>query len=186
VEIFPHTENPALFRVAQPIAENEISSEKIRTLIAEMKRLLALEEYGVALAAPQVGAPIRLFIVSGKALAKRARSREKGGRDDEDQVTTPMPKEDEVYINPALLKLSRAKSPKHEGCLSVRGTWGVVPRAEKATIHAWNEKGEEFTRGASGFLAHIFQHETDHLEGILYTSKATRLYDDGDHEHEEA
>ena len=87
-----------------------------------------------------------------------------------------------MYINPELLKISRAKSPKHEGCLSIRGKWGTVPRAEKATVRAYDEHGTLFTRGASGFLAHIFQHELDHLEGILYTDKATHVYDEKEEE----
>jgi peptide deformylase len=89
-----------------------------------------------------------------------------------------MPEGDEVYINPVLVKTSRSKKDKHEGCLSVRGRWGEVPRAEKATIRALNEKGEKIERGASGFLAHIFQHEMDHLDGILYVDKATNVYED--------
>jgi peptide deformylase len=60
----------------------------------------------------------------------------------------------------------------------VRGKWGMVPRAEKMTVRAYNEKGEQFERGASGFLAHIFQHEMDHLDGILYVDKAVKVYDD--------
>ena len=51
-----------------------------------------------------------------------------------------------------------------------------MPRAEKATVRAYDEHGIKFTRGASGFLAHIFQHELDHLEGVLYTDKATAVY----------
>ena len=54
----------------------------------------------------------------------------------------------------------------------------MVPRAEKASVRAYDENGVRFTRGASGFLAHIFQHEMDHLQGILYTEKATELYDE--------
>ena len=74
--------------------------------------------------------------------------------------------------------MSRGKKEKHEGCLSIRGKWGTVPRAEKATIRAYDEHGRRFTRGASGFLAHVFQHEMDHLGGILYTDKATKIYDE--------
>jgi len=73
-----------------------------------------------------------------------------------------------VYINPKLTKVSRAKSEKHEGCLSIRGKWGTVPRSEKATIQAYDERGRKFMRGASGFLAHVFQHEMDHLNGKLF------------------
>ena len=62
-----------------------------------------------------------------------------------------------------------------EGCLSVRWWYGGVERAEKTTIHAYDESGARFTRGASGLLAQIFQHETDHLDGVLFTDKAKGL-----------
>ena len=162
---------------ARDIPVADITSPRIRELVADMKSLLAKEEYGVAIAAPQVGEPLRLFIVAGKATAKRSKSNRKRNKED-NADEDDMPKEDQVYINPELLKISRAKSPKHEGCLSIRGQWGVVPRAEKATVRAYNEHGQVFTRGASGFLAHVFQHELDHLEGILYIDKATEIYDD--------
>ena len=133
-----------------------------------MKKLLAKEEYGVALAAPQVGESLRLFIVSGKALKKR--------RDDDEETKDENEIADQVYINPVMTKLSRAKKELHEGCLSVRGYWGEVPRSLKATVTAYDEHGKKITRGASGFLAHIFQHEMDHLEGVLYVDKASSLY----------
>lgn len=185
VEIFAYTENPVLLRPSQPVPQADIGTAKLNTLIADMRRLLSKEKNGVALAAPQVGVPLRLFIVSGKAIAKQSNST-KNREEDSEEDMHGLPTEDQVYINPILLKLSRAKSPKHEGCLSVRGKWGIVPRAEKALIRAQDETGRTFTRGASGFLAHVFQHEMDHLEGILYTEKATHLYDDNenDHEHE--
>ena len=62
-----------------------------------------------------------------------------------------------------------------EGCLSVRWLYGEVKRSTNATILAYDEKGEKFTRGAGGLLAQIFQHETDHLDGILFTDKARNL-----------
>lgn len=158
----------------------EMTSKRIRTLIREMRALLAKEEHGVALAAPQVGEPLRLFVVSGRALARGHRSAQ-----DEPKIleATPQGSEsrvvpDQVYINPELIKMSRGRKEKHEGCLSIRGKWGTVPRAEKVTIRAYDEKGARFTRGASGFLAHIFQHEMDHLEGVLYIDKATHVYDE--------
>jgi peptide deformylase len=77
-----------------------------------------------------------------------------------------------------MTKMSRMKKEKHEGCLSIRGKWGIVKRAEKASIQAHDASGRVFTRGASGFLAHVFQHEMDHLDGVLYTDKAVKLYDD--------
>ena len=176
-EILPGNKNPHLREITREIPLSDITSAKIRTLIKEMKALLNREEFGVALAAPQVGEPLKLFIVSGKALARGKRNAKDEDDDDESDDDVPaLP--DQVYINPELTKLSRGRTLKHEGCLSIRGKWGEVPRAEKATIRAYDEEGRRFTRGASGFLAHIFQHEMDHLSGILYTDKAKELYDE--------
>ena len=198
--IVPQEENPALRDISKEIPTKDIRSARVKKLIEEMKGLLSQEEYGVALAAVQLGEPVRLFIVSGRALARGARNAPdeagkasgksdspgmkfgtlRGGKSDSpvpsSKFQVPIP--DQVYINPRLLKTSRGKINKHEGCLSIRGKWGIVPRAEKATIRAFDEAGREFTRGATGFLAHIFQHEMDHLEGILYTDKAIELYDE--------
>jgi len=176
--ILAEKENPALRGIAQDLPVSEITSQKTKKLVAEMKGLLAKEKYGVALAAPQIGEPLRLFIVSGRALARGKRNApDEPIQQAKGELKEP-PQPDQVYINPKLVKMSRRKSPKHEGCLSVRGKWGIVPRAEKATVRAYDENGAQFTRGASGFLAHIFQHELDHLEGILYTDKATEMYDE--------
>lgn len=182
--ILPYEENPALREIAQPVPAAEISSARIRELIDQMKILLAKEKYGVALAAPQVGDPLRLFIVSGRAIARDARNApdEPDSRDDADLPEIP----DQVYINPEVLKMSRGSKEKHEGCLSIRGKWGMVQRAEKATIRALDEEGKPFTRGASGFLAHVFQHEMDHLNGILYIDKADELYDEDPEDNEDA
>ena len=172
--ILPLDKNPALHEKAQDIPLADIGSKKIRVLIADMKTALDKEEYGVALAASQVGEPLKLFIVSGRALARDSRNAPDEPDKNEDVRALP----DQVYINPELVKISRGRKDKHEGCLSVRGKWGEVPRAEKASVRAYDEHGNTFTRGASGFLAHVFQHEMDHLEGILYTDKATAIYDE--------
>jgi len=162
--------DPVLRAKAQAIPIKDISSPRIQNLVKEMQTLLAREEYGVAMAAPQIGESLRLFIVSGKATEKRDGAVDEG--------LEQLPSEDEVYINPVLTKMSRGRKDMHEGCLSIRSKWGMVPRAEKATVRAYNERGMQFTRGASGLLAHIFQHEIDHLNGVLYIDKATKLYDD--------
>ena len=170
--ILPANDNPVLHEEAKEVPHAEIRSAYMQELIADMKRLLVPEKYGVALAAPQVGDPVRLFIIAGKALARRKK----------DTPEEPI-SEDQVYINPTITKMSKAKKDKHEGCLSLPGYWGEVPRAEKVTIEAYDEHGKKFTRGASGFLAHIFQHEVDHLEGVVYTEKATALYEETDENH---
>ncbi len=185
--ILPEKDNPALRSISRDIPHAQIKGPKIKKTIAEMKRLLAKEEFGVALAAVQLGEPVRLFIVSGKALARGARNAsDLPAQAGEPEPNLPAgssnlePVPDLVFINPQLLKVSRKKMDKHEGCLSIRGKWGEVPRAEKVTLQYTDEQGHKTQRGASGFLAHIFQHEMDHLEGILYTDKTTALYDESD------
>ena len=64
-----------------------------------------------------------------------------------------------------------------EGCLSVRYLYGKIRRASRATITAYDENGQKIERGASGLLAQIFQHEVDHLNGILFTDHAKDLRD---------
>jgi peptide deformylase len=180
--ILPERENPILRDKAKDIPIADIASPYVKKLIADMKKLLAKEEFGVALAAPQVGDAVRLFIVSGRALARDSRNAPDEPEKKEDVPALP----DQVYINPVMTKLSRGRKEKHEGCLSIRGKWGEVPRAEKATVRAYDEHGVQFTRGASGFLAHVFQHEMDHLEGVLYIDKATALYDEEKEPHHDA
>lgn len=176
--ILPSEKNPVLRETAHDIALAELSSDRIQGLIREMKALLAKEEFGVALAAPQLGEPLKLFVVSGRALARDSRNAPDEAESEEQERPEPPPLPDQVYINPEMRKLSRGRTGKHEGCLSIRGKWGVVPRAEKATVRAYDENGVRFTRGASGFLAHVFQHEMDHLDGVLYVDKATEIYDE--------
>lgn len=175
--ILPYTKNPSLRESAREVPVADIQSKHIRSLIADMKILLSKEEYGVALAAPQIGESVQLFIVSGTAKRKRAEKLAKVGSEDE-LGSEQLPSEDTVYINPLFLKMSRKKSDKHEGCLSIRGKWGTVPRAKQVRMRWYDENGAKHERGFSDFLAHVFQHEMDHLQGILYIDKATHLYDE--------
>jgi len=77
-----------------------------------------------------------------------------------------------VFINPKIFKLSREKDWVPEGCLSVRWLYGKTYRSKKATVEAYDKNGKKFKMGGSGLLAQIFQHETDHLNGILFTDHA--------------
>lgn len=160
--------DPVLRVQAKPVAKKDIGSAHLRAMLTKMSAVLAKEEYGVALAAPQIGETVRVFVVAGKVFKE----------DDEDEETeTPTPP-DMVFINPELTKLSRKKREMSEGCLSVRGKYGTVVRSEKASVRACDEDGKVFTYNASGLLAQIFQHEVDHLDGILYVDKAATLEDD--------
>ena len=150
--------DPVLARKAKEVPLADIKKPGIQKIIKQMKTALAKESDGAALAAPQIGLPLCLFVVSGRILAE-----------EKDEENVP---EDLVFINPVITKLSKKKAWLEEGCLSVRGYYGKVERATKATITAYNKEGKKFTRGASGLLAQVFQHETDHLDGTLFDSKA--------------
>lgn len=160
-------EGDAVLRAkAKPVAKKDINTPRVRSLLTRMKKVLAGEEYGVAIAAPQVGESLRIFVVSGRALVPEDREED-----------FPRP-DDMVFINPEITRLSRAKKEMSEGCLSVRGKYGTVIRHEKASVKALNERGEPFTYNGTGLVAHIFQHEYDHLDGILYIDKAEKLTND--------
>lgn len=154
-----------LRKIAKDVRLDEIKTPKIQKIIADMKTALESQIDGVAIAAPQIGFPLRIFIISKRAEII-IKGLEKITTEDRAMMSDP------VYINPVLKKISHSKKKLDEGCLSVRYLYGKVERAEKATITAYDENGKKFTQGASGLLAQIFQHETDHLNGILFTDKA--------------
>lgn len=141
---------------AQTVSDVEIGSDSFRTIVDDMKQALASRKDGVAIAAPQIGIPLRIFVVSGRVLTSN----------------TTEPKQDKVFINPVITKLSKEKKWMEEGCLSVGFHYGEVRRSTRATITAFDETGTLFSLGASGLLAQIFQHEVDHLDGILFIDKA--------------
>jgi peptide deformylase len=88
-----------------------------------------------------------------------------------------------VFINPEIIKASKVKkSMRGEGCLSVRFTYGTTKRFDKATVKALDEQGKEFIMDGSGLLAQIFQHEIDHLNGILFIDHAHDIREMSDDE----
>lgn len=154
-----------LRQVAKEIKKEDILTPKIQKIITEMKEALATQDDGVAIAAPQIGYSFRIFVVSKKVAMLNKRI----APEDESKY------KDVVYINPTIKKMSKEKRMLEEGCLSVRYLYGKVERCEKATVEALDENGKKFTRGGTGLLAQIFQHEIDHLDGILFIDKATDL-----------
>ncbi len=151
-------DSPILRQIAKPVTTEMFGSQELQTMIQEMSESLAVHNDGVALAGPQIGLPWRIFIISQKLL-------------NEEQET----QNDIPFINPEIIKLSKKKAWMDEGCLSVRNIYGQVLRSNKATITAYNQKGEKFEWNAEGLIAQIFQHETDHLDGILFIDKARDL-----------
>jgi peptide deformylase len=158
--------DPVLRQIAKSVSPEDIQSVRIRKVLARMNAALDSQEDGVAIAAPQIGEALRIFIVSRKAYALNEGASSDGRL---------LPEKNVVFINPRITRLSRAKKDMEEGCLSVRYYYGIVKRAQKATVEALDEEGKRFTYGGSGLMAEIFQHETDHLDGILFTDKARAL-----------
>lgn len=106
---------------------------------------------GVGLAAPQIGQSIRLIIVE----------------------YTPKPL---ILINPKIVSHAWRRDLLEEGCLSVPGKWGQVKRYRSVKVRAQTLDGTLFEMEAQGFLSQIFQHEIDHLNGVLYIDKAIKLF----------
>lgn len=157
--------HPALHHIAQEVPLQDIQSTHIRKVLKDMRE--ALRNYnvegffGVAIAAPQIGVPLRIFLVEDT----------NPDRDSADAIP-PL-----VAINPEIIKLSKRKKVMGEGCLSVPGAYGAVSRSTQATIRAYDEEGNRYERGASGLLAQIFQHECDHLDGILFVDRAEKVWE---------
>ena len=155
-------DNPILRTVSLPVVEKEISSPKIKKILADMRIALNSQEDGIAISAIQIGEPIRVFMISKKIFEILG---------DEPEVANK--KSDLIFFNPKIKKLSKEKQLLEEGCLSVRYLYGMVLRSAKAQIEALDENGKKFSRGTSSLLAQIVQHENDHLDGILFIDKAT-------------
>jgi peptide deformylase len=164
-------ENPVLRKIAKEVPVADIRKPKIQKLLKAMSTALHSQNDGVAIAAPQIAQSLRVFIVAGKIFDKDFFKGEKVDENDPSKKHHP----DLVFINPVLKKISKEKKLLEEGCLSVRPIWGKVNRSTKAIVEAYDEHGKKFIRGGSGLLAHIFQHEIDHLEGILFIDKAENI-----------
>ncbi|HUQ30423.1 MAG TPA: peptide deformylase [Candidatus Paceibacterota bacterium] len=159
---------PVLREIAQPVPETMFGTAELAKIIADMSAALDKEEDGVALAAPQIAVPYRIFIVRM------------------DRTVPPPPEVDnaptakakaivDVYINPEIVKTSRKRAKADEGCLSVRGVYGTTNRHERVTLKARHLDGSPTMRGAGGLLAQIFEHEVDHLNGILFIDHAENM-----------
>jgi peptide deformylase len=149
---------------ARPVTPEGIGSARIRDLIAHMRETLS-DAPGVGLAAPQIGEDLQLAIIEDKAEYQKTFSatelKERG------RVPVPF----QVLINPDIELLSPPDATFFEGCLSLPGFVGMVPRARRVLVKALNEKGEPIRIEAEGWYARILQHEIDHLKGSLYIDR---------------
>lgn len=152
----------ALHSIAEEVTPEEISDGTLLKIVKKMRA--GLKEYnadgyvGVAIAAPQIGISKRIFLVEDQS------------KDRDDALPTL------VAVNPRIVKFSKRKTLSGEGCLSVEDRYGVVSRHTNVTLEALDENGEPFSRGAGGLLSQIFQHECDHLDGILFVDRAKKIW----------
>ena len=146
--------DPILTQKSKPV---EKIDQGILNLIKDMIETCRSAQ-GIGLAAPQIGQSIRLCVVNLEHMG-----------------ISPL-----VLINPRIVKKSWKKSEMEEGCLSVPGVFGIVKRPERIKVRALNLKGQENELNADGLLARVIQHEVDHLDGILITSKIIRTTDGTD------
>lgn len=142
-----HYPHPTLRHISKPLKRVD---RELRGMIAEMFELM-YEHEGVGLAANQVDLPYRLFIANPTGDAKN-----------KDQEF--------VFINPVILS-GKGQVEGEEGCLSIPGLVGQVNRKEKVQVEAYNLAGEMFSGELDGLFARIIQHETDHLDGVLFIDR---------------
>jgi peptide deformylase len=156
---------PVLRRKAKPITKFD---KELQTLIDDMIETMR-DAPGVGLAAPQVGVSERLAVIEYAE-----------DEDDEDETEgaegPSKPKQLFVIINPEIVKASEEKVNGIEGCLSIPGLLGEVERYEALQVKALNRYGKPVKLKVDGWMARIFQHEIDHLNGVLFTDLATRVW----------
>ena len=159
--------HPVLHTIAEEVPRADITSVRIQKVLKDMRAILRAykggEFTGVAIAAPQIGVPLRIFLIEDVAPIRK----------EAQEAAKRLPAL--VAINPRLIKLSKKKKRMNEGCLSVGNSYGSVSRSTHATLRAYDERGTPYERGASGLLAQIFQHELDHLDGILFLDRAKEI-----------
>ncbi len=130
---------------SEEVNKKELTEDKIQSLIDNMIDTMKLAD-GVGLAAPQIGIHKRIIIIETK--------------------TGP-----EVFVNPKIIRRSIWHTTSEEGCLSIPGVYGQVKRNKSVTIKAKDRHGHKMKRKVGGMEAIIFQHEIDHLDGILFIDR---------------
>ncbi len=153
---------PVLRRKAKPVTKFD---KKLQTLIDDMIETMR-DAPGVGLAAPQVNISEQLIVV------EYSKEEEEDGIEEKPEK----PKKLYVMINPEITKTSEEKVIGVEGCLSIPGIQGEVERFEAIQVKGLNRFGKPQKLKVGGWMARIFQHEIDHLNGVLFTDLAVRLW----------
>ena len=150
--------HPVLRAKARPLHPSEIRTPKIQQLIDDMFE--TMKEYqGVGLAAPQVHESVRIFVAGFPP--RQDADEDDAERDDEDVPLMAL-------INPEIEMTSREVVEDWEGCLSIPDIRGRVPRTRQIIVRAFDRNGKKMEMPAAGFTARVIQHETDHLDGVLF------------------
>jgi len=142
--------DPRLLEKSRPV--EAFGTPQLRELIADMRETVA-DLNGAGLAAPQIGVPLQVVIFG---VTRNPRY------PDAEEVP------DTVLVNPVIAPIGAEMEEDWEGCLSVPGMRGVVPRFKTLRYQGFDESGNPIDRSVAGFHARVVQHECDHLDGILY------------------
>ena len=137
---------PSLRQRSIEVTREQIGTPELQTFIDDLMEAMFTYD-GIGIASPQVGNNIRIFIVNER-------------------------KGPTAYINPEIEILNEDTQESEEGCLSVPGVWGIVDRAKKVRLTALNRHGRKMSVETKGLYANVYQHELDHLNGILFIDKA--------------
>ncbi len=163
---------PVLRKTAKPVTAEEFGTPKLASIIKDMSVALRKTSDGIGIAAPQIGISKQIFLASDEALAL-----DKGWepKDIADEKAKKKTWQYVVFINPTIIKIASKKNAGTEGCLSVPRTYGIVSRAEKIRVRAYDENGKVFEYGATKLFARLLQHEIDHLSGVLFIDSARKI-----------
>ena len=150
--------NPILRTPARQLTKQEILSDEVQQLIIDLKYTVDKKKLGVGLAAPQVGVGIALARIAIKPTPTRPNRK----------------LFDRVIINPEIIKTNGKKQQMWEGCISFGAgntPYAATMRWPKITVQYYDEHAKKITEDLSGLAAHVFQHELDHLDGVLFVDR---------------
>jgi peptide deformylase len=167
--------HPVVRMAAAPVREEDIATPAFQRLVDDM--IVTMHEYdGVGLAAPQVHVSLRVAVIEVPASGgmrsappheERARIHSARAEDERSHAAVPLT----VLVNPVVTPLGDERVSGWEGCLSVPGLRGVVPRFNRVRLEALDREGRPYAAEASGFFARVIQHECDHLGGKVYLDR---------------
>lgn len=151
--------HPVLRTSARTLERSEIKSVSVQKLIDDLIETMR-EYHGVGLAAPQVHAGLRLFVAAVDA--------QDPGKLEDDGEGEPL-----ALINPEITPVGAVIVEDWEGCLSIPDIRGLVPRAKEIVVRGYDRKGDRIEIRVHDFSARVIQHETDHLDGVLFLDRMT-------------